>query len=279
MLKNIVILDIMGGLGNQIFQLSLGIYLKNSGFNVIINPHWYSDEKNFTDGTTKRNLEINLELFEFKIIGKNTLFFLNFFNKFYINKALEKINFYKLHEGQNFNINEIAKINRLTGYWQNENALFENIPLIKKNILSFYTNLKDEELLENKIAVHIRKGDYEKIDETLPDTYYLRALNDIFQNNEFEYDIFTDQSEVDFNKDLYKNAKNIYYSDDESSIKDLIKMFNYSIYIISNSTFSLLAALMSNVPNPVVYFPSPWFKNLNHKPTIPNNWKSIEYLN
>ena len=83
-------------------------------------------------------------------------------------------------------------------------------------------------------------------------------MNEIFQNNEFEYDIFTDQSEVDFNKDLYRNAKNIYYSDDESSIKDLIKMFNYSIYIISNSTFSLLAALMSNVSNPIVYFPSPW---------------------
>ena len=49
MLKNIVILDIMGGLGNQLFQLSLGIYLKIH-FNVFNRSSWYSDQKNFTDG-------------------------------------------------------------------------------------------------------------------------------------------------------------------------------------------------------------------------------------
>ena len=53
----------MGGLGNQLHQIAFSKYLDDIGYDVKIDLSWYN-VSNFTDGTTKRTLEINISDFE-----------------------------------------------------------------------------------------------------------------------------------------------------------------------------------------------------------------------
>ena len=49
------IVDLMGGLGNQLHQICFAQYLQDNGYTVYLNEDWY---KNFEPSakTTKRNL-------------------------------------------------------------------------------------------------------------------------------------------------------------------------------------------------------------------------------
>ena len=60
--KNLALVDMMGGLGNQLHQISFAKYLEDNGFEVFISTDWFY-KNNFKDGTTKRNLEINIKDF------------------------------------------------------------------------------------------------------------------------------------------------------------------------------------------------------------------------
>lgn len=271
----------MGGLGNQIYQISLAKYLKDLGCEVIINPFWYENHKNFEDGTTKREILFDLEIFNFKILSKPKYILLEIINKIVMARLLTKIQNkftfpYKLHQGHSFNEENITYINRFSGYWQIDPDIRQNLSFLKTSIINNYENLKDDEKIRSNILVHIRKGDYQNINEILPDRYFRLALEKLNSFENKEYDIFTDQTSVDMENNLYKNASNIFIGSSPLSV--FLKMLNYKTYIISNSSYSYLAALLSNSEHPHVIYPSPWFKNIQHSPLFDSDWEKIEYL-
>ena len=68
--KKIAIINLMGGLGNQLHQIAFSKYLDDIGYDVKIDLSWYN-VSNFSDGTTKRNLEINISDFGLEILENN----------------------------------------------------------------------------------------------------------------------------------------------------------------------------------------------------------------
>ncbi len=271
----------MGGLGNQIYQVSLAKYLKDLGCDVTLNPFWYENRKNFKDGTSKRELGFDLEIFNFKILSKSKYVVLEIINKIIMTRLFNKIRNkltlpYKLHEGQSLNEEDLTYINRFSGYWQIEPDIRKNLNFLKTSIINNYENPMDDEKIKSNILVHIRKDDYENIDEILPDRYFQLALEKLNSFENRKYDIFTDQTSVDMENNLYKNASNVYTS--SNPLSDFLKMLNYKTYIISNSSYSYMAALLSNSQRPTVVYPSPWFKNIQHSPLFDSEWKKIEYL-
>ena len=76
MFNNVALVDLMGGLGNQIFQLNFANYLKSKGFKVYINLGWFNSDI-FEDGTTKRSLLLNPLDFELETADRLML------NKFF----------------------------------------------------------------------------------------------------------------------------------------------------------------------------------------------------
>lgn len=282
MIKHVALVDLMGGLGNQIFQLNFANYLKKEGFNVYINLEWFNSDI-FNDGTTRRSLILNPLDFELENANKFILNKFSYFENLQNYKIINKLslpilkNTYKQHNGHFFDLENKKKYNRFSGYWQNQKYLKgqKNYLLnsLEKNSL-FNLNLNSP---NQKTLIHIRKTDYVKLGEELPESYYKNAINEISRKEKlFKYDIFTDEKILASTSELYKNAENIYLNSEENPIITLSKMMNYKNYIIANSTFSLLPAYLSYSSDSIVIYPKPWYKYSQYNPPVKISWKEVK---
>ena len=184
MYKHIGLVDLMGGLGNQIFQLNFANYLKRRGFKVYVNLSWFNSDI-FNDGTTKRNLQLNPSDFELNEVNESTekkfLRIENLLNTKLINKLAARIlkESYYLHSGHLFNEENIKKYNRFSGYWQNEKYLVGQKTFLLNSLNKtshFNENLNKP---NKKTLIHIRKTDYLKLDEELSEAFYINAIKEI----------------------------------------------------------------------------------------------------
>jgi len=142
------------------------------------------------------------------------------------------------------------------------------------------SQLKAQAKISKPIAVHIRLGDYESIDDlnVVTEEYFNSALEMLTNNasNE-EIWIFTndlEKSKKYINTTFQKNA--IWIPDSLNSLETLEVMRHCHSFVISNSTFSWWAAFLANKPNPVVIAPNVWIKNHPEPVEIcPPNWRRI----
>ena len=58
-MKKVAIVEIKGGLGNQIFQYTFSQYLKKIGFRVFYNLNFYKNNNKLNYKNTKRELLLN----------------------------------------------------------------------------------------------------------------------------------------------------------------------------------------------------------------------------
>ena len=129
--------------------------------------------------------------------------------------------------------------------------------------------------------LHVRRTDYLNMKEELNIDYYEKALYEANQNiKNFYYDVFTDDREWVTKNNLFSSAKNIHSlsSSAEDTLTTFSEMLKYENYIISNSTFSLIPAILSKNKNKVVYAPIPWFRNANKIIDYPSGWVGIENI-
>ena len=128
-------------------------------------------------------------------------------------------------------------------------------------------------------AIHIRRGDYVDLGLNLSLNYYKNAIN-MAKNTikNFKFEVFSDdiqwaKSQIIFNKCIKFNE---YSNSEDSNLEDFKKLFNFKNYIISNSTFSLIPALLNSDKNGKIFYPDPWIKNkkIINKPK--DNWIMIK---
>ena len=62
---------------------------------------------------------------------------------------------------------------------------------------------------------------------------------------------------------LFDEARSIKEATNENVINDFIEMTRYKYFIISNSTYSYMAAYLSSSDDKIVISPKPWFKKLD----------------
>ena len=279
--KKIAIINLMGGLGNQLHQIAFSKYLDDIGYDVKIDLSWYN-VSNFSDGTTKRDLEINISDFGLAILENNQKL-RNTKSPIYENsKILKKlynsrINFvYKEHYGNEYDDSKYRYFNKFNGYWQSPKYLKNSKEFL---ITGFKKNLDFKSATKNgKTMVHIRKGDYINWGEDLPLEYYKKCLlTHSKESNQSEYDIFTDLQEIDNSDSLFINAKEIHNNLNDTGMKTLSNMHNYSNFIIANSSLSFFSAYLGANDNSLIYYPHPWFKSIKHKPYRSKNWSPVEY--
>ena len=182
----------------------------------------------------------------------------------------------------NFDTKKLGKINRLTGHWQNIDEFIKNKNFIQKSILNI-ENFKEMEVIKTNddgmTAIHIRRGDYVDLGLNLSLNYYKNAIN-MAKNTikNFKFEVFSDdiqwaKSQIIFNKCIKFNE---YSNSEDSNLEDFKKLFNFKNYIISNSTFSLIPALLNSDKNGKIFYPDPWIKNkkIINKPK--DNWIMIK---
>ena len=251
-MKKTAIVDIKGGLGNQIFIISFANCLKNYGFNVLLDTSFYKSSHDF-----QRDLLIDINEFGFKEISlkHNRIFKIT-------NSLFEEIS----------NLEKIKPkfLNRFTGYYQNTS-------FIDKSFLEKKLSLPKTKI-QNSVMMHIRRSDYIELNEDLKIKYYKSALNKI-ENKilNCEINIFSDDSNLNIKDFKNFNVSKIFNNLDDDPLEIFKEMTRHQNFIISNSTYSFLAAFLGQQENSEIYYPNPWMRNSDFSiNNIPKNWIQIK---
>ena len=284
-MRKLAIVEIKGGLGNQVFQYSFGKYLESSGFRVLYNLDFFKSSKNLEDVTERDFLlkELSCEIdevsrlmqklsntFNYLINSKKIKSIFPFINK-YIYQYLKEKDYDKDLEYKKYLI-----INYFDGYWQNN---IYHLKTQKESLLNIFDmNNQDIKSSNNDIVlIHVRRQDYLKLGIDLPQNYYENSINLLKKDlKEFEFDIFTDDKEWVLNQNIFSDFRNI-YGEDNDPIESFKKMLCYKHFIIANSTYSYLAAFFGEKQDSKVFMPYKWSVNKNKDFLTDNSWNKVQF--
>lgn len=249
-----------GGLGNQLFQIATvcNLAMENNDSYVFNFEDCYTPMQGFQSSKYKETIYNNFHEIN-NLVGNN----------FYVEPTFE----YKQIPYSNNII--------LDGYFQSEKYFYNN----KDNIVKLFDlNYKSDEIckfLEQipkpVTSVHIRRGDYlpyTHIVNALNEKYYLETIQ-IINDKTQSFLMFSD--DITWVKEKYK-LKNVYFSEFNDELCDLILMSKCDNNIIANSTFSWWGAYLNKNKNKTVLSPKIWFNpssGINDKDIIPNSWIKI----
>jgi len=216
--KNMLVGEIVGGLGNQLFLMAV-TYVTAIENNM--NPIFKFTDKNRTWNQLFKN---NFRLCEYE----NNVKFIIYecwprkFMNLYIpkNVDVELKGYFQTARYFDKYKSDILDIIKLT---DEENELVENY--IKK--------LREKFKNKKLIGVHIRRTDFVKLNWCLPITYYRNAIQS-FEKKKYEFIFFSDDTQW-----CLQNFTEINICDDK--FNDYIEMYILSKmdgYIMSNSTFN-----------------------------------------
>lgn len=248
--------NLMGGLGNQLFQIAAGVSLSiRSGASLIISAN--------TEGGRPTYWESFLENCA-KFIGPNTS--KQMWNEPYFH--------YKEIPTSSDGINGYFQSSRyFTDISNNIRTLFTPSDKIQTYVSETYgKTLLTDELREHGVVVHVRRGDYMLPDKipfhfvTTP-IYFERACSEMKKKNSAaKFLVFSEDLEWCRQQSYFKDA--IFVNEPDECVA-LHLMSHYKHYIISNSSFSWWAVWL-NTPAVLVYAPDRWFG-----PRGPRDWQDV----
>lgn len=288
------IIRVSGGIGNQIFQIGFGDYLrKKYNSEIVYDISFYSAANSestkrdfvghllYPKGKYENRLIFDLE-YAYRVAEdslwkkvfvryKNFLLDIKYLlkNRLVIHKSARILRFWRLFGSKLSHV--------FVGSWQDFEYLSEEFNLEVSRNLEMVADPVSSLDLEDFIGVHIRRGDYlrgDSIHQVLKDDYYLNALNYLEKIlGKRQVLLFSDDESISFN---YKGgitfARNLAMDD----MTQLFIMSRLRHLIIANSTFSAIAALIGE-GNKDIVSPKDWFLGDIgiDVPRLPANWHRI----
>lgn len=263
-----IVIGLVGGVGNQMFIYALYEALKAKGKEVYFDLSFFNESDNM-----KHRIDnfINLKLPE---IDRETVVRLkdgsrNVFSR--VRRRIFGISRAKIYQDKEigyqpevFDLDDIY----LQGFWQSERYFYDikdeiRTKYIIKDLMNDYQRKIFEEIeSNNSVGIHIRRGDYLELSGLFggicTEKYYEEAINR-FKDKNCRFYIFSNDYE-------YAKAK---YSGDEFTVvrpvetfpesnMDLLLMSKCKHNIIANSSFSWWAAWLNNNPDKIVIAPDKW---------------------
>ena len=282
--KKIVILRLIGGLGNQLFQLQYALNF------ALTNEYQLRIDDSFLSNSQKSHEVLAVGA----LIGAFPRMRLGWF-ELKIKRSIERL-FYKIKQPVPSFLNpiflfenstmEIKNNKRLVidGFWQNKlyitNEFLDSIRSQNFNVKNFeFCKRKDE----NIVCVHIRRGDYltnkrflinQQI--VLSIDYYKKGFLFFKERNpNCQFEVYTDDEK--WASSMFSDQSNVVVM--ETRYMDpwtiLFKMSCYSKYIIANSTLSWWAAVLSLGINKQVILPHTWGINQPSKHLRLDGWIAL----
>jgi hypothetical protein len=295
-----IIVNINGGLGNQMFQYALGkalsitnktelkLYVKEVVDKNDHNGLELANVFNITSGVvtdTERRLVLGARYTHkfIKLLRSKKLNFLR--GKYYI--VEQSFNYDK-------NIKNMTENVFLRGFWQSEKYFLDYREEILKEF-SFKNKFSDENLKiakkiqeKSSVAIHVRRGDYisnpgaSKTFVSLEVQYYQKAIEKLDIDIPHALLVFfsDDISWVKKNiiNRLLSNYEYIIVDNNkgDESYNDMRLMSLCDHNIIANSSFSWWGAWLNQNPRKQIIAPKKWFLiDKNTDDLYPNNWIKI----
>lgn len=288
-----IIVKIMGGLGNQMFQYAFGLKmaLKNNS-ELKLDTNFYSTQRkrhfelDVFDIKTKRASNREIAKIKYGLGIPHPINFENFLS--FKNKLKPKSYISQSSVFSNPNLLNITGDIYLDGYWQGE-RYFKDIENTVREEFTFkpISDDNNKTTLEkikksNSVSVHVRRGDYinnleiKKVHGIDLSGYYLKAVEYI--NKKLpnpKYFVFSD--DIDWCKKNMKFGSETCYVNHNKGNKgfeDIRLMSNCKHNIIANSSFGWWGAWLNKNKEKTIITPKKWFaiKSLYRKSIVPNEW-------
>lgn len=234
-----IILNLKGGLGNQIFQYAAALK-----YAIKYDKKLYIYTGNLTAYKTKRDFSLNVfidnTILEVVLIKSKSIFFI----KKYFLILLKKINCFIITE-KNFFTKLPSCVTIIDDYFIDSKFLDNEIVFYLKELLyKNFSNKIYDLSFEHGIGIHIRGTD--RLFENQDVNYGEILEKTSIANNVIVY-CFTD--DILYAKEQLKNIKNeiVYLKDYKlSDLEEFYVISKMKKFIVSNSTFSILARRMSS---------------------------------
>ena len=289
-----IIVNVKGGLGNQMFQYALYFTLKTleKDAKLCIDHFKYSTKNGINiPNHGKYFLVTNVFDVEPIIATPKETYRLGRIKMDFLSRGLRKLGIYKtthILEKSNsmLNIDDILSMDDifLDGYWQ-DFSLFERAEEALRNELVFRKKLDDRNAelslkikTTNSVCVHVRRSDYLLSNGFAHQTlgYYNNAFG-YFKNiiDSPHYYCFSD--DIKWCKESFKqnNIEFIDWNTGEKSFIDMQLMSMCKNNIVTNSSFSVWAAWLNLNPNKIVIRPEHYY-SVNDKYPWPKEWVVIK---
>lgn len=270
-----IIVQICGGLGNQLFQYAYARALQEKGNNVRLASVFYTHYR------TKR--EYLLDNFNIRIkrgylaekllspIADNDLSF-QIRNRFIREE---------LSPGYKPELLDIRGTCYMIGVFQSE-KYFKNLEeklrteIYPKKKIVISRELKKILSSKNTVSIHIRRGDYKQLNNVLGMKYYSDAVDFIKKRvRDPLFLVFSD--DMQWVKEHLHLAGHIIFVNSDRKLQDfeeLMVMSKCRHQIIANSTFSWWGAWLNTNPDKIVVGPKNWSRS-PHSNIMPEDWIRI----
>ena len=275
-----VVVQLMGGVGNQMFQYACGMALALRNHSPLL-----LDISQFLSKAQAYKYELD-----------------NFHTKAEVFQSLDELK----HIAQRYSVNKINIIKEphyhfapeiialhdnvalAGGYWQSEKYFHNVSDSIRKQFVPKDDSLSPESLKMaekiqsvDSVALHVRRGDYTnavnlKVHGLISMDYYFGAINYLRSRfNDLRFFVFSD--DLVWCREAFQNFANMSFVEHHVRInahEDLWLMSQCKHNIIANSSYSWWGAWLNNNSDKRVIAPARWFVSTGHdtKDLIPEDW-------
>jgi hypothetical protein len=290
-LTKIITVNIIGGIGNQMFQYAFGyaaskennakIKLEVSGFNTYDQRYYALDLFNVEENS---KLKLKYDFLLNKINSKHNSLLSKAFSK--LLRWLLRLTTFYFQEREEFvfdqSVFNIQTNTYFYGYWQNEKYFKkyrkELLEIFKLKDIHSQTKEYQQKITESEsVSLHIRRGDYiNTIHDTCDMEYYQKAVLEILKiNKQAHFFIFSDEMLwVKNNLDFIDHKTLVVLEPGIPDHEEIYLMSQCKFNIIANSSFSWWGAWLNQNPEKKVIAPKKWLKSstLNTSDLIPASW-------
>lgn len=288
-----IIVKIIGGLGNQFFQYALGrrlsllhavpLKLDISGFETY-GLHGYSLPHFLLEGDIASGEEIQY-FRRYSAAQQRIMDIVERCKPYSMRRYIKELYYH-----YNPRILGASSHVYLEGYWQSEKYFMDIESTIRDEFQVKYPlmgqnkELADQISSVHAISLHVRRGDYvansntNKVHGTCDPDYYHSCITAIAERvKQPHFFVFSD--DIQWVKDTIPiNYPHTYVDHNkDKNYEDLRLMSLCSHHIIANSTFSWWGAWLDKNPDKIVIAPKRWFADsrFNTKDLLPSQWVKI----
>lgn len=289
-----IVVELKGGLGNQMFQYALGkqLAIKNN-CELFLDCHFLLDRRlknphyvyrdfdldifNLTPQFIPKEISKKYGLLRSRLIRLKEIFY----QQGDLTRIQEKVNIF------NPKILDLQKNTYLTGYWQTE-KYFINIAKEIRSEFSFRKkiNIKSLNLLDkinrdNSVCLNVRRTDYVYTPRlgTLNNSYYAKA-EQVLLEKESGLKVYVFSDDLKWCKEHIRLQSETFFVGHEyagAKFRDYFElMMNCKHFIIPNSSFAWWAAWLSKSPNKNIITPKVWFNSTSTvyqaDTVVPDTW-------
>lgn len=248
-----IIIQLFGGIGNQLYQIGLGRAFQARGAEVLF--HKEPNQKHeWISATDDWGIKVD-------IASDNQIYSLRGRTKLHrgVSKLLGRSNIVR-EKQRNVYSSDLLSLSSgyLIGYWQNQ-KYFEDITSSLKSEFHNAIVAKVQSQKKYDFVFHVRRTDYLSMPHLgVLDPKYYRKCFDLLQLREGDMSVLCVSDDIEWCRVEFSDFGCIEYSTSESPIEDFCYMMQARNLIIANSSFSWWAAYLNeNAEN--IYCPMRWF--------------------